>query len=176
MNLRSCKAISRDLRYKMKVVKYLFPKIYGGAANYEIEEVRKTCYDLLQEYHSRSTNLKPESSQSSLAATFDESPEPDECMLYGFFNSFIDGHAKLELDHYLKDKVLPFTKTFDILSWWKTNGIKYPTLQMIARDFLTIPISTVASELAFSTGGRVMTDHRSRLKPYTLEALMCTQN
>ncbi|WRX10019.1 HAT [Theobroma cacao] len=44
------------------------------------------------------------------------------------------------------------------------------------RDFLTIPVSTVASESVFSIGGRVVSDHRSRLKPYTLEALMCTQN
>ena len=35
---------------------------------------------------------------------------------------------------------------FDILGWWKNNGLKYPTLQMIARDILVIPVTTVASE------------------------------
>ncbi|KAA1076373.1 hypothetical protein PGT21_028730 [Puccinia graminis f. sp. tritici] len=29
---------------------------------------------------------------------------------------------------------------------------------------------------AFSTGGRVLSDHRTRLRPDTLEALVCTQN
>ncbi|BAT75705.1 hypothetical protein VIGAN_01361400 [Vigna angularis var. angularis] len=47
---------------------------------------------------------------------------------------------------------------------------------MIARNFLAIPISTVASESPFSTGGRFLTPHRSRLHPDTLEALMCVQD
>ncbi|XP_052299984.1 uncharacterized protein LOC127903662 isoform X3 [Citrus sinensis] len=46
----------------------------------------------------------------------------------------------------------------------------------IARDFLAIPVSTVASESAFSTGGRHLSHHRSRLHPSTVEALVCTQN
>ena len=62
------------------------------------------------------------------------------------------------------------------MSWWKTNGFKYPTLQKIARDILAIPISTVASESAFSTSGRLVSPHRSRLHPKTLEALMCAQS
>ncbi|KAF7812855.1 zinc finger BED domain-containing protein RICESLEEPER 2-like [Senna tora] len=38
------------------------------------------------------------------------------------------------------------------------------------------PISTVASESAFSTSGRVVSPHRSSLEDGILEALMCTQN
>ncbi|KAK9280991.1 hypothetical protein L1049_003882 [Liquidambar formosana] len=65
---------------------------------------------------------------------------------------------------------------FDILSWWKSNGLKYPTLQAIAKDILAIPVSTVASESTFSTSGRLVSPHRSRLHPKTLEALTCAQN
>nr|DAD33324.1 TPA_asm: hypothetical protein HUJ06_012175 [Nelumbo nucifera] len=83
---------------------------------------------------------------------------------------------KSELNHYLEEKVLPRDPDFDILAWWKSKGIKYPTLQKIARDILAIPISTVASEFAFSTGGRLVNPYRSRLHVETLEALMCTQN
>ncbi|KAF7811830.1 zinc finger BED domain-containing protein RICESLEEPER 2-like [Senna tora] len=36
--------------------------------------------------------------------------------------------------------------------------------------------STVALESAFSTGGRVLSPHRSRLNPNTVEALMCSQD
>ena len=46
----------------------------------------------------------------------------------------------------------------------------------MARDILAIPVSTVASESAFSTSGRVITPHRTRLTHDTLEALMCAQN
>ncbi|KAJ9541543.1 hypothetical protein OSB04_028049, partial [Centaurea solstitialis] len=60
-----------------------------------------------------------------------------------------------ELDHYLQEKVWKENTNLDILSWWKSNGFKYPTLQKIARDKLAISISTVASESAFSTSGRL---------------------
>jgi len=49
-------------------------------------------------------------------------------------------------------------------------------LQKIAKDILAIPISTVASESAFSTGGRLLCPNRSRLHENTLEALMCAQS
>jgi len=47
---------------------------------------------------------------------------------------------------------------------------------MIARDFLVIPISIVAYESSFSTNGRFLSPHRSRLHLDTLEALMCIQD
>ena len=47
---------------------------------------------------------------------------------------------------------------------------------MIVSDVYVIPISTIASESAFSTNGRVVSKHRSRLHPDTLDALMCAQS
>lgn len=37
-------------------------------------------------------------------------------------------------------------------------------------------VSTVASESAFSAGGRVVDPFRGRLEPETVEALICTKN
>ena len=87
-----------------------------------------------------------------------------------------DEHIKLELDHYLGEPVLPRSPNFDILAWWKANGSKYPTLHAIARDILTILVSTVTFGSTFSTSGRFVSSHRSRLHPKTLEALICAQN
>ena len=86
------------------------------------------------------------------------------------------GNTKLELDHYLEDDLMPRTVDFDILAWWKSNGPKYPTLQRIARDILAILVLTVASESSFSTSGRLLSPHRSKLHQKTVEALMCAQN
>ena len=46
----------------------------------------------------------------------------------------------------------------------------------MAKEILAIPISTVASESAFSTGGRVLDVFRSSLTPTMVEALICGQD
>jgi hypothetical protein len=73
----------------------------------------------------------------------------------------------------LEEASLPRTQELDIINWWKVSGSRFPTLQKLARDILPIPITSVASECAFSTSGRVLSAHRSRLTPNVAEALMC---
>ena len=78
---------------------------------------------------------------------------------------------------YLEDELVSIeTENFKILDWWKVDGTRYPILRKLARDIFAIPVSTVASESAFSTSGRVLSEHRSMLNSDILEALMCSQN
>ena len=174
-------AVVLDPRYKMKILEFYFPIMYGSEASSEIGKIRQLCYDLLSEYQSKSkmgqqTSSHGASSVSNLfELTYDEQDPLSKFDLFVHSTSE-EGHAKSELDYYLEEIVLPRISDFDVLSWWKTNGIKYPTLQMIVRDIYAIPVSTVASESAFSTGGRMVSKHRSRLHPNTLEALMCAQS
>lgn len=81
-----------------------------------------------------------------------------------------------ELDGYINSKCVKRTEDFDILVWWKNNSSQYPILSTMAKDILAIPVSTVASESAFSTGGRVIETYRTSLKEEMAEALICTQN
>ncbi|KAL2497871.1 BED zinc finger [Abeliophyllum distichum] len=67
-------------------------------------------------------------------------------------------------------------KNFDILKWWRQHQRSYPILSKMVRDLLTSPVSTVASEAAFSTSGRVLSDIRSRLKADILENLLCLKD
>ncbi|CAL5431422.1 unnamed protein product [Camellia sinensis] len=98
------------------------------------------------------------------------------------FNSFLEGQfcsgeSISELDKYLGDIEKGGKNVeFDILEWWKVNATKYRVLSLIARDVLAMHISTVASESAFSTGGRILDPFRSSLAPKMVEALVCTQN
>ena len=61
----------------------------------------------------------------------------------------------------------------DVLSYWKGNQYRYP---QIARDVLSILVTTVASESAFSNSGRVLDQYRSALKPDVVEALVCSRD
>ncbi|CAN1299518.1 Zinc finger BED domain-containing protein RICESLEEPER 2 [Linum perenne] len=87
---------------------------------------------------------------------------------------------RAELDKYLDDAregAGDVTEEFDILTWWKVVGAyKYPVMSEIAKDILAIPVSSVASESAFSNGGRVLDDFRSSLLPEIVEALICSED
>ena len=86
------------------------------------------------------------------------------------------GGSKLsELDSYLSESCIEIIeeKKFDILKWWRLNAERFPILSKMARDLLVIPISTVASESAFSTSGRVLDAFKSSLTPKLVEALIC---
>ncbi|KAL7082188.1 hypothetical protein ACP275_14G084000 [Erythranthe tilingii] len=167
-----------DPQFKMVLVEFLYGKIYGDLAFLEINKVKDICYKLLDEYSSKKRDSDGVSSPSSTVVDDSQSSRGDILLDYDLLvnSKKKKGDGKKELDHYLEDAVLPRSNDFDILSWWKNNGLKYPTLRLIARDVLAIPVSTVASESAFSTSGRLLSPHRSRLHSKTVEALMCSQN
>ncbi|KAL6593145.1 hypothetical protein ACP70R_049099 [Stipagrostis hirtigluma subsp. patula] len=81
-----------------------------------------------------------------------------------------------ELSRFLKDTCEKNTEDFEILTWWKVHSNKYPILSKLAKDVLAVPVSTVASESAFSTGGRVISSFRSSLSPKMAEVLICAQS
>ncbi|XP_025702857.2 zinc finger BED domain-containing protein RICESLEEPER 2-like [Arachis hypogaea] len=176
-----------DPRYKMYLLNFFFRKIYGETeACVVIGQVKRVVQDLVLEYATKGRERDqaaqldmpppPSIPSSSKGRKFShEDWQADFAAHVSEESAFID--TKSELDYYLEERPVPQTEHyFYILNWWKSNEAKFPTLQAIARDFLAIPISTVASESSFSTGGRFVTPHRSRLRPDTLEALMCNQD
>ncbi|CAN0905261.1 Putative AC transposase [Linum grandiflorum] len=55
-------------------------------------------------------------------------------------------------DYYLSEDVIPRAANVCVLEW-RVNIGKYPLLQEVARDLLAVPVTSVASESAFSSGG-----------------------
>lgn len=172
-----------DPRYKMKQIEFLCPLLYPGSeatATAEIEKYKRLLYDLVKEYQSRSPQSNGASQAPNPSSSRVSVLKLDLVKQLDVFvsHSAVSTHVKSELDHYLEESLLPINDytNFDILCWWNSNGIKYPTLQEIARDILAIPVSTVASESCFSTSGRVISSHRSRLHAKTIEALMCARD
>ena len=71
---------------------------------------------------------------------------------------------------------LEMSSNLDVLDYCKVNMIRYPDLSVMARDILSILVSIVASESAFSVGGRVLDRFRSLLKSDVVEAIVCTRD
>ncbi|KAH0645050.1 hypothetical protein KY284_032934 [Solanum tuberosum] len=84
--------------------------------------------------------------------------------------------VKSELDRYLLEDQEPESEDFDILIWWKVNSPRFPILSQLARDVLAIPMSSVTSKCAFSTGGRILDPFRSSLTPKCVQCLICVQD
>ena len=60
----------------------------------------------------------------------------------------------------------------DPLAWWKSNQEKYPILSKLAKTYLCIPATSVASERIFSTAGDVVTAQRSCLSADQVDMLI----
>ncbi|KAH0730521.1 zinc finger BED domain-containing protein RICESLEEPER 2-like [Solanum tuberosum] len=86
------------------------------------------------------------------------------------------GAAKSELKRYLKEDQDPEHDDFDVLGWWKVNAPRFPILSKLTRDVFAIPISSVASKCAFSTGGRILDRFKSSLTPKCVQSLVCAQD
>ncbi|XP_030942135.1 zinc finger BED domain-containing protein RICESLEEPER 2-like [Quercus lobata] len=147
-----------DPRYKMKLLEFYYPNIYGDNSDLEIEKIKKLCYNLLDEYGDIDESLVDNEGSSHIPAS---TSSPVAQMKFSSSSSKKHESARMEFNHFIDEGVLKRSKDFDILGWWKSNDLKYPTLQRITRDILAIPVTTVASESAFSTSGRLLSPHRS---------------
>jgi hypothetical protein len=171
-----------DPRYKLIFMKVFYNTIYGEGSSIiddELSRVKSLLYDLLLEYQESMEGMA--TTDGLGAASRNIAPNEGFDAFFGMFDKFVSeapgqsSYLRTELDLYLEEPTLPRTQELDIINWWQVAGIKYPTLRKIARDIMPIPVTTVASESVFSTGGRVISPHRSRLAPKTVEALMCMQ-
>ncbi|CAI0430423.1 unnamed protein product [Linum tenue] len=165
-----------DPRYKLHVIEYYAGKFGNTETGLVAENIKQMICGLIRDYQTKAEKkFGSETGTSSSGSGSASATELD-------FELFVSQRKKstslitTELDMYLAEDIIPRTADFDLLLWWKLNGLKYPTLQSIARDFLAIPITSVPSESAFSSGGRLLDPHQSRLHYSTVEAMMCTRS
>ena len=165
----------------------LFPDGGGPCINIIITDVTKSLKEIYTEYkihygnmdetyNTRSTGTSTSASTSS-SYSFSQSSDIFKD-LYDVYDAHSQKRSRstsnpyLELDAYLTSHfeydVQEF-EAFDILRWWSRRTPTFPIVARIAREVLACPVSTVAVEQAFSMGGLVLDDRRSRLTVEHLE-------
>ena len=144
-----------------------------------IDDARKMLEQLFELYDKK-YGTRQEEQQSTSTSRSSSGPKGS---LWGFLkrkekasgSSSAHGSSSKLIKYFESNFVIDNDK-LDILQWWKSKQDRFPTLSMIARDILITPVSTVASEQAFSASNRILDDKRSRLYPDILEGLMCVKD
>ncbi|XP_075084564.1 zinc finger BED domain-containing protein DAYSLEEPER-like [Nicotiana tabacum] len=158
-------AVILDPRYKLKLIKFCFLKLDLLTCNEKVKIVEDNLHRLFKECMTISdVGIVGSSSHRCYDEIMDE---------FDMFKSPSEySSEKTQLDLYLEELVLvrKGNENLDVLTFWKDNRSKYPELSLMARDLLSIPIITVASESAFSVGGRVIGKFQSSILPENAEA------
>ncbi|KAI7950304.1 hypothetical protein MJO29_008978 [Puccinia striiformis f. sp. tritici] len=174
-------AIIFDPRYKLEYLRYYFSselKLSRPSSDSCVSQIKECLYDYYGTY-------APQPSADNAAPTNENNPTDEDDEDHGF-KSFLastkgntmGSSSTAELDLYLQEATiqLPKKKDLNLLDWWKANNGRFPHLSQMAKTILMVPMTSVASESAFSTGGRILDDYRSQLNPATVEALLCAQD
>ncbi|BAT76315.1 hypothetical protein LR48_Vigan01g255600 [Vigna angularis] len=178
-------AVVMDPRFKMKLVEFSFTKIYGEDAHVYVKIVDDGIHELFHEYVTLPLPLTPAYADEGGAGSHMKTEgSPGGTLLsdngltdFDVYIMETSSHqTKSELDQYLEESLLPRVPDFDVLGWWKLNKLKYPTLSKMARDILSVPVSSVPPESVFDTKVKEMDQYRSSLRPETVEAIVCAKD
>ncbi|XP_022761456.1 zinc finger BED domain-containing protein RICESLEEPER 2-like isoform X2 [Durio zibethinus] len=174
----SCAAIL-DPRYKIKFVEYCYTKLYGSGAQKYVSISVNTLNGLFGEYMqnsacpSRTAVLSVATSKISNDKDDNDGFEDYETFQSARFRTQVE---KSQLDLYLEEPSHDLNSEIDVLEYWTLCSLRYPELSRMARDVLTIPVSTIASDSAFDIGPQVISADRSSLKSKMIQALVCLQD
>ncbi|CAN6551187.1 unnamed protein product [Malus baccata var. baccata] len=181
-----------DPRFKMKYVEFVCSKVKGDVADSQVAAVLGAIHKMFDQYVIRFPENESFVSDSSSLDSDSEGESPDSTPplppknashTFGVLQAYqqfveqdIQPTKRSDLDSYLEEPVLTWSKDFNALTWWRTAGAKYPTLARMARDLLAIPVSVATSFEAFYTEPRPVDERVAFLKPDFLNALMCTRS
>ena len=170
-----------DPIFKMRYITWCFGEIYPPyRCMKELEDIDGELEELYMKYNKLIDNGKGSAQSSSSSRNTCTSLTS---VVPSGFQSFLQSNStevsKSELLIYLEEAHVSIDdKTFNLLDYWKvnSNAHRFLVLAAMAKSFLAVPASSVSSEPTFSTGGRILDDYRSSLKPATVQALVCASS
>ncbi|KAL9253482.1 Zinc finger BED domain-containing protein [Drosera capensis] len=176
----SCAAIL-DPKFKIKFVEYCYMKLYGSSdVGVHVSKVVNALYCLFAEYKHRTAQKSSLlAGSSSCHANF--AGEGDDGDVFGDYDQFLSVTSrsqgnKSELELYLEEPSYDLNCDLDVLEFWSNSAMRYPELSVVARDILSIPVSTVTSHFDFNIGAKTFSGIDSSMMPDTVQALICLQD
>ncbi|XP_073729947.1 zinc finger protein 618-like [Misgurnus anguillicaudatus] len=161
-----------ELHLLHKLAMFLHPKLKSLkllADHGEIMGVHSEARRLVKELEEKREDLPDRSISAAPAAKRARSVSVD-CLVDVEDSSDDTVPPDDEVSAYIEFKP-PKGNPFDVL-WWKEHAKTFPNLAMIARNILSIPAMSAASERDFSTAGFVIQERRTQLKPGTVDDIL----
>ncbi|KAF5196585.1 Zinc finger bed domain-containing protein [Thalictrum thalictroides] len=183
-------AACMDPRYKITFLEVCLEVIFGYEETHRlggtVEKIKKALKEVFDQYtQKKGGNVLKEPSDSYeekqvggvIASTFSNIEDPTFA-IYAKRREASSQRCESELERYLAQSPLDVdtNKPLDVLDWWKAQEGNYPLLSAMARDLLTVPVSSVPLELAFDSSERSINRCRSYISPKLLEASVCLRD
>ncbi|KAF7810183.1 zinc finger BED domain-containing protein RICESLEEPER 2-like [Senna tora] len=140
-----------DPHSKLEFLLFCYSKIDPLTSEVKVQNVRMKLYKLYKQYEKRD-----EESNSTPQSQLD---------FVGSLKSTVGSENPIKSDNVFLSLDFDFYEDLEVLQYKKDVQKRFPHLSIMARDVLSIPITTVASESAFSIGARVLTKYRSSILP-----------
>lgn len=86
-------------------------------------------------------------------------------------DSDVDNDKMLELRAYMKEPIVNMNVC--PMTWWRNNQHKYRVLAKLARKYLAIQGTSVASERVFSLAGHIINTKRTSLNETMVNMILC---
>lgn len=164
-----------DPRCKLSVLNFCYKSwLESTVATLKVEDVRLKLKILYEEY-ARGTS-------SDINTNTTRTPMRNEKRKFDYFAKYDNEEAfscsveRSPLDLYLTDPKMDRTTKLNILDFWKEKEHRYKELSHLARDIVSVPLTTVASESTFSIGGRILNKWRSSYLPENVGALITSRS
>ncbi|GKV39221.1 hypothetical protein SLEP1_g47027 [Rubroshorea leprosula] len=160
---------------KLDFVEFVYKGIYEDAiANEHLDKISNFLRSLYDKYASSGSNHTKFT--TAIGDTCSSSPaNANDKVLDSFRKYKASKQSRSELCQYLEEDEGSSMK-INILNWWCKNNSRFPTLGMMARDFLAIPLSTFVSNSAFTTEVKKIVSSNSDQDLKIINAMICCQD
>lgn len=172
-----------DPRCKFAFVTYSLGKFMSvDDAKKQTEKTRQTLQSLYQVYSTSDKNTSEQQRTSGTAAGGASSSSSDSTDEWGDFEAYLESSGsthsyQTEILSYLYSPRVSFDdSSFDILEWWKSKVSDYPILSKIAKDILSVQITSAGSDSVFSKAEILLSEDMSKIDAKAMEAIACAQN